>query len=310
MAQASIFQNGADEELRRASIGNARKAIAIDPSVAMARRALISIFHTTGQAEEGLREAAILRKSDAADPVSLSAIADAYLRAGMPDRAVPFYEQALQMDPEDTAIPGSLAFTAYWAGQYELGLRVLEHQPPNRTWLPGINLAVAAGRLEVARTVALQAMRDPATMPLTVAFAGLILRDLGEGELVRRILRERLPVYEHEVANLRNERLRIGLGLSYSILGNRSRAGDQVRLALETNPGDPLTLFYSSEIYAQFGDDPQAIDYLREATVRGFLALHYLDWPHFRLYYFRAHPEVRALRDGLIAKIGHLRKLY
>jgi DNA-binding winged helix-turn-helix (wHTH) protein/TolB-like protein len=311
MAQATRFQIGfAGDELRRGSIGNARKAIAIDPSAVMARRALISIFHTTGQAEEGLREAAILRKSDATDPVSLSAIADAYLRAGMPDRAVPFFEQALQMDPEDTAIPGSLAFTAYWAGQYELGLRVLEHHPLDLTPLPSINLAVTAGRREVARSVAFQAMRDPATMSLTVAFAGLILRDLGEGEMVRQILQERLPAYENRAANLRNERLRIGIGLGHCILGNKRRARDQVRLALETNPGDPWTLFYSSEIYAQSGDNRQAIDYLREAIVRGFLSLHYLEWPHLRLYDLRAHPEVRALRDGLLAKIGRLRKLY
>jgi cytochrome c-type biogenesis protein CcmH/NrfG len=54
LAQAFTFKHGkAGDEVRRVSIENARKAIAVDPSVAVARRPLVAIFHTTAQAEEG-----------------------------------------------------------------------------------------------------------------------------------------------------------------------------------------------------------------------------------------------------------------
>ncbi len=225
MAQANRFTNGsAGDQVRRASIENARKAIAIDPSVAMARSALITIFHTTGQAEEGLREAARLRQYSPGDAVALSAIATAYLRAGMPDRAVPFYQQALEMDPEETNTLGELAFAAYWAGQYELGLRVLEGQPPQVAPLPRMNLAVSTGRREMARSAALHLMQDPEWDRLVI-YGAMCLRDFGEGELARRILRERLPVLERKAGHLRNERVRIALGLGYSILGNKPARG-------------------------------------------------------------------------------------
>ncbi|MFN0170615.1 MAG: winged helix-turn-helix domain-containing protein [Bryobacteraceae bacterium] len=311
LAQAGKFTNGsAGDQVRRASIENARKAIAIDPSVATARRALINIFHTTGQAEEGLREAARLRQFSPGDAVALSAIATAYVRAGMPDRAVPLYKQALEMDPEDSDTLGELSFAAYWAGQYELGRRVLEGQPPEVAPLPRMNLAVSTGRREMAHSAALQLMRKPMSPLFSVVLGGLCLRDLGEGELARRILRERLPVFQHRSANLRNERLQIGLGLSYAFIGNKQRARDQIRLALEDNPGDPWASFYSAEIHAQLGENRQAIEYLRQAIDRGFLSHHFLDWRHFRLYQLRDHPEVRAFREELSAKIAALRKQY
>jgi tetratricopeptide (TPR) repeat protein len=227
----------------------------------------------------------------------------------MPDRAVPVFQQALEMDPEDTDTLGELSFAAYWAGEYELGLRVLEGQPPQVAPLPRMNLAVCTGRREMARSAALHLMQDP-ELDRHVIYGGMCLRELGEGELVRQILRERLPVLERKGGHLRNERVLIALGLGYSILGNKQRARDQVRLAFESNPGDPWTLFFSAEIYAQLGEDRQAIDYLRQAIAAGFLSRPVLDWPHFRLYALRTHPEIRALRDQLSAKIAALRKQY
>lgn len=311
MAQATIFKIGdAGDEIRRASIENARKAIAVDPSVVTARRALITIFHSTGQAEEGLKEAAILRKAGATDAVSLSAIANAYLRAGMPDRAVLFYQQSLELDPEEPTTPDRLAFSAYWAGQYELGLRALEGTAPDSALLPRMNLAIATGRREMARATALQIMQNRTTGSLNVAFAALALIKLGEGQLARRILRERLPADEARIVKLRNERPQIGVGLAYSILGERRRALEQVRIAFDTNPGDPWVLYWAAEIHAQFGDERQAISNLREAFKLGFLSLPYLDWPEGKLYHLRDHPEVRALREDVGSKIAAFREQY
>jgi DNA-binding winged helix-turn-helix (wHTH) protein/TolB-like protein/predicted Zn-dependent protease len=311
LAQAFRFQSGSGgDELRWASIENSRKAIAIDPSVTMARRALISIFHTTGQAEEGLKEAAILRKSRRAEPVSLVAIANAYLRAGMPDRALPVYQQALEMDTEDTDTRAMLAFTAYWAGRYEVGLRAIADQSSSVAQLPRINLALATGQRDMARSAALEVMQHRMTGPGLAAFTALLLRELGERNLVNRLVRERLPAYERTMVRLRNERAQIGLGLLYSILKDKPRAREQVRLALETNPGDPWTLFFAAEIHAELGDADKAVDYLHQAYAGGFLAAQYLDWPPGPLFPLRTHPQVRAIRENLKLKIAALRKEY
>lgn len=311
LAQARSFGRGlASDQVRRASIENARKAIAMDPGVAVARLALISIFHTTGQAEEGLKEAAILRKLGAADAVSLAAIANAYLRAGTPERAVAIYQQALARDPEDPALAGELAFTAFWARQYQLGLRVLDGQSPEAGLLPRLNLAVATGRREMLRAMRARVVEDRNIGVIDVAYSGLIFRDVGDWELVRRAVRKRVPVYERQATNVRNERLRIGLGLVYSLLGDKLRAQEQARLALDINPGDPWTLFHSGEIHAQTGDDRQAIAYVRQAIARGFLSQHYLDWPHFSLYRLRRHPQLRMLREALASKVAVLAQKY
>ena len=91
LAQAKRFQLGlSGDEVRRAGMTNARRALAIDPTVTMARRALIAMFGTTGQAAEGLEEASILSKSGASDTPSLEAVATAYEQAGMPIVPSPF----------------------------------------------------------------------------------------------------------------------------------------------------------------------------------------------------------------------------
>jgi len=149
---------------------------------------------------------------------------------------------------------------------------------------------------------------------LVVVFAGYVLQELGEAPLAERIWRERAPVLERGLAGIRNERQRIGLGLIYAGLRDKPRALEQVRLALETNPGDPWSLFYAADIHAQLDDERKALETLRQAVDRGFLALHYLDnhlkhWP-FGLYRFRNHPDFRAVRDQLASKVARLREQY
>jgi DNA-binding winged helix-turn-helix (wHTH) protein/TolB-like protein len=314
LAQYNRFARGlAGDEARKASLANARRALAIDSNVTAARRALITIFHSTGQAGEGLKEASILRQSGATDADSLAAIARAYQRAGMPDRAVPLCQQALSLDPEDNAIRENLAFSALFAGEHELGLRVVEGHPSLSNFVKAYN-AEGLGRRDLAYSVALEWMQRPMTAPFSVSLCGDILQELGAGELARRIQRQRLAEFEREFASVNNERVRVGLGQICASLGEKKKALEQLRLALETNPGDPWTLFYASEIHARLGDERMALSTLRQAVDRGFLALHYVDF-HFEhsaegLYRFRNHPEFRAVREQLASKVARLRVQY
>src|SRR5207247_123549 len=190
-----------------------------------------------------------LRKSGARDFDSLEAMAEAYLRAGMPDRAVPLYQQAQQLDPE---APTNLSMAAYHSGQYELGLRTDEANP-RASELFKMHNALALGRRELARTLALDIIQGGMTRPrgLRVALAGYVLQERGGAPRAEPIWRERAPVFERGLAAIRNERERIGLGLIYASLRDKPRALEQVRLALETNPGDPWSLFYAADIQAQ-----------------------------------------------------------
>jgi tetratricopeptide (TPR) repeat protein len=314
LAQYGRFERGeAGDEIRVASLRNARRALEIDPAVTAARRALIAIFHSTGQAEEGLKEASVLRHSGAADSDSLAATANAYFRAGMPDRALPLYQQALSLDPEDDGVRRGLAHSAYFIRQHELGLRVLQGSP-TLSGLTTVLNAHSLGQRELTRSVALETMQSPATPPLIVWVCGSILRELGEEVSVRRIWRQRAQEIERMLGDIRNERSRIGLGMIYAGLNEGPRALDQVRLALQTNPGDPWSLFYTSAIYAQVGDQRRALEALRQAVDRGFLAIHYLDqhlnhWPD-SLYRFRNQPEFRAVRERLASKVALLRARY
>ena len=119
-----------------------------------------------------------------------------------------------------------------------------------------------------------------------------------------------MPAYRSQVINVRNERGHIALGLIYSMLQDKPHAREQVRFALEINPNNPWTLFFSSEIEAELGDDRQAIAQASLAVAQGFLSQHYFDWPPGPLYRLRSHPDIRTLRRALSLHIATLRKQY
>jgi DNA-binding winged helix-turn-helix (wHTH) protein len=82
------FANGfASQSALEDAIGSARHALQLDPQSVTASRALIYLFHATGQTEDGLRQARLIMNTATRDPIALEAAAMAYFRAGMLDRA-------------------------------------------------------------------------------------------------------------------------------------------------------------------------------------------------------------------------------
>jgi DNA-binding winged helix-turn-helix (wHTH) protein/TolB-like protein len=312
LAQYAQFTSGiAGDNALKSALENARRALKMDPTVTAARRALITIFHSTGQAEEGLREAAILRQSGTVDVDSLTAMALAYLRGGMPDRAVTLYQRALDLDPENDQLNGSLSYAAVYARQYELGLDILKTSSYRHSFSAMLN-AQGAGRYEIARSAALEIMREVESA-FTFAMCWQTLRELGGMEEAHQIWRTRNAEFE-DSAKRRNERVRIGLAIVYATLNERRKALEKLRLALEANPGDPWALFYAAEGYGLLGEEQKALESLQQSINRGFLSLAYLDrqFEHSPrgLYRYRNDPQFRALRDRLAAKIERLRRQY
>jgi tetratricopeptide (TPR) repeat protein len=272
---------------------------------------MIAIFHSTGQAEEGLKEAAMLRRYGAADSDSLEAIAEAYLRGGMPDRSVPLYQKALDLDPGDDGLRAGLSFAASWARQYDLGSRVAESNPSRLSFQRMLN-AVGARRQDVVRAAALETMRQANAFIFAMCWQELT--EFGDMEAARRMWQARAVEFEGSSASLRNERVRIGLGIMYAALGQERKALDQIQLAQDANPSDPWTLFFSAEVHGLLGDGRRALGSLQQAFDRGFLSLHYLDHqfehPPRGLYRYRNDPHFRALRNRLVEIIEQLRAQY
>lgn len=186
MANYEQFSQGLrGDEAKRKALENAHKALRLDPSVAAARLALIRIFHSTGQAEEGLREAAIVSRSGMADVESLWAVAEAYLRTGMPDRSIPLLQRAMAIDPENENLRSRLSAAACWAGQYNLGLQVVNTSTSSFNAM--LN-ASGLGNAEIVRANAMRVMRDYRD-PFPFAIAWLVLREYSDMGEARRIWR-------------------------------------------------------------------------------------------------------------------------
>ena len=231
LAQYGRFEHGdAGDESRVARLRNARRALEIDPGVTAARRALINIFHSTGQAEEGSRKPRSCDIPAPPIPTRLLSSRPHTSGRGCPIAPCPSTSR-LNLDSEDTVIRRDLAFSAYFASQHELGLRVVEGRPLQSGLIKMWN-AHALGRREMARSAALETIQGPTTLPGIVALCGLMLQELGEGELARRIWRKRALELEGALGGIRNERNQIGLGRIYAGLGDKTRALEQLRLAL------------------------------------------------------------------------------
>ena len=105
--------------------GHALKALALDPDLIIARRALINIYHSTGQTEEGLKQAKRALDTNPNDIDAVKGAALAYYRAGMMDKAIPLYQQALAAEPSDVETRNQLARSYLDDAQYQKGLDVL-----------------------------------------------------------------------------------------------------------------------------------------------------------------------------------------
>jgi len=79
-AKQTQFAKGGDRSLLRDAVADAHRALSIDPDSIAARLALINVYHSTGQAEEGLRLAAQSLKISPHDPEAMLAAAKAYFR--------------------------------------------------------------------------------------------------------------------------------------------------------------------------------------------------------------------------------------
>ena len=312
---SQFHQGNAGREMLDDAVNHANKALALDPNQIVARRALINIYHSTGQTEGGLKQAKRALEINPEDSDAIQAAAHAYYRAGMLDRAISLYQKALGADPTDPVIRNDLARCLFNAFEYQQGLDVLLPalaQGQGDEWLAMVlyselrqyDKAIEMGKSFLAK--------DPTAMGGWFVL-GIVYKKAGQVDQARKTWEEGARRLEVKVAAIENVRTRIWLGLIYAQLGQQDKALRHAERALVNNPDDPWALFQTCLINARLDNHRRAVDYLKQAVANGFLSIHYvrLDLrPGGALYGLRDDPEFQAVRDTLEQRVGQLSAQY
>jgi DNA-binding winged helix-turn-helix (wHTH) protein/TolB-like protein/Tfp pilus assembly protein PilF len=312
-AKQTQFARGGERHLLKNAVDDAQRALSIDPDSIAARLALINVYHSTGQAEEGLRLAAQSLRINPRDPESILAAAKAYFRGGMLDRAADLYDRYLALNPEDEVARFDSVHVAVFANDCERGLRTAQPAlASQRLLFPTFLLYANCGDFAHALPLARAAL---AGGPLNVHlyFSPLVLKMAGREEEAKKGWEAGAERVGFWLAAADNERSHVWLAMIYAQLKRPEEAREQIRLALALNPEDPWILFFTSETQALLEDRLAALQSLRKSVARGFLGLHYLDYyqkPLYGWHLYRTDPEFLSIREGLARKIAELRNAY
>jgi TolB-like protein/Tfp pilus assembly protein PilF len=313
-----MFKGGrGDRSTLDAALSDADRALQINPDLISARVTLISIYHSTGQYEEGLKQGKLALRSDPDDLDAMEGAGLAYFRAGMINRAVPLYERALKVDPVSADLRDRLARTYLFAGEYQKGIDVTEPLRKNGDpvwWQDMLNyqcLGQVDKAIEVGRAGTANLPNDAS---LTLDY-GRVLRSAGKPDEARAVWKKAAEVQESKAAAFDNVRTRIWLGTLYAELGERKKAIDEIERASEMEPDDAWTLFQIGCIYSKLDDRDRALDHLKASVDRGWLGIHYMgvdpggkDFDD--LANVRSDPEFQRLFIGLQKKLEDLELIY
>jgi serine/threonine protein kinase/tetratricopeptide (TPR) repeat protein len=296
------------------AIDNENKALALDPDLIIARRALINIYHSTGQTEEGLKQGKRALETNPNDIDAVKGAALAYFRAGMMDKAIPLYQQALAADPADAETRNQLARSYLDAFQYQKGLDVLAPllaQGEGGEWV-GMQLYDRLQQYDQAIALGQRLLTRNADT-LNWLTLGDIYQHAGQLGRARETWSQGAQYSEAQVSAFENERTRIWLGHLYAHLGERAEALDQIERALTLHGDDPWVLYQAGEISSLLGNNSEAINYLRRAIANGWLGLNYIiaqEQPGGSFFNLRDDPEYKSVRAALQKKVEALRAQY
>jgi eukaryotic-like serine/threonine-protein kinase len=307
-----------DRSTLDAALADASHALQIDPNLISARRALINIYHSTGQYEEGLKQGKLALDTNANDPEAIEGAALAYFRAGMPDKAIPLYQRAISADPTNDGFRSELARCYLYTGEYQKGIDVLspvlQNQYDGVIWMAVVNYrglrqfdkAIEMGKLLVTK------YPDSAVYWLDF---GAILEAAGNTEQAREVREEGARREEAKLAAFENVRSRIWLASFYADLGQREKALEQANRATALEPNDAWTHYQVSGIHAELNNRREAIEYLKKSIANGWLGIHYLNFdsnPDLNNTFanLRDDAEFQQIRADLQKKVDELAKQY
>jgi serine/threonine-protein kinase len=298
------------------ALSDANRALQIDPHIISARRTLINVYHSTGQYEEGLKQAKQALETDADDLDAIEGAALAYFRAGMLDKAIAMYRRAVAADPTDIESRVQLSRCFLHTREYQKGLDVLLPVLETQTglWMAMHNYeglkqydkAIEAGKLFNAKY--------PDDELSWIDF-GVVLKQAGKPEQARAVWAEGAKHLEQKRAVFENVRTHIWLGYLYAELREREKAVAQANRALAIEPNDAWTFFQVGAIHAILNNRREAISYVKQSIAHGWLGIHYInrfldpDGATF-LANLRDDAEFQQVRADLQKKVDELAAKY
>lgn len=301
----------------RAAISNANEALAREPDLPIALRALAYVQNSTGRPVEALALARRIAEAGTDDLDTLAALAESYFRVGLAERAIPLYERALALEPDNREFRDQLSRIRFFLGEDRKGLEAIASVPPAQIGTFGMLLYVQNGELERAANAVRAARR---TQPVSAAFgfsafiSGAVLAAAGDLPGATEVWSESVRVGEALLEQNENPFNRYGLALAHAKLGHAEQARRHMRQMLARDPKHPLFLFLASEIHALLGERVKATALLRAAIESGFYNLPMIDGmtrsPICTLYSLRSDPEFLAVRGELARRIDDLRRVY
>ncbi len=269
---------GGAENLRQAE-ANYRKALALDPSLTQAVRGLIQVKFDIGRNEDCLaigREAARTGRDDVE---TLMVRAQAYALCGLPDKAVPLFEQVIELDPMNPAAHWFMVFAQVWAGQHEAAIESGDEyiwkfgdDPEVHTWMgvAAYELGMhdqAAGHFDKA----LSLFPTEGSNGYVFIFAGRTFAEQREDEKARRTW---LQGYDWAVRHLQetdNPRVRGILATLSAMLGKSDQfKAEEERLWIQMQDGPfCLSPMFIVSAHALLGDREAAVASLRRIERTG-----------------------------------------
>jgi len=298
-----------DRRVLEAAFASANKALAIDPNLIVARRALITFYRNDSRNEAALKEAKLALAANPTDQEAIKSAAHAYFEAGMVDRSIEFYSRALAADPADDDVRARLARSYLYAHEYQKGLDVLARAlaRQQRAYWDAMLLYGKLRQYEKAAEMYEQLHVNQPNNLLGYLDYGRILKEAGQPKQAREVWLEGVRVGEPQAAKIENVRTRIWLGHLYAQLGERDKAIEQIRRVLANEPNNAWVLHQAGEICAILGDERAAVSYLRRAVEQGWLEAQYYEHLDKLL---GDDAEYREVRDALKKKVDDLRAQY
>lgn len=169
------FNSTHEKEWADKALESARRAVELNPRLAVARVTLGNIFRRTGQYEEAISQFEHALGLDPLNADARSGLARAYVGMGREDQAEDLYRKAIEMRPDDWRNHSALGVFYHRVGRLDDAIRELEtverltpNNPLNHRNLGGA--LISAGRYDEARA-ALQ--RSIEIKPSAAAYSNL-----------------------------------------------------------------------------------------------------------------------------------------
>lgn len=306
-----------DHVTLEAALADANHALNIDPDLISARRTLISIYHSTGQYEEGLKQGKLAIETNSDDLEAIEGAALAYYRAGMIAKAIALFQRGVVLDPTDPNVRDWLARSYLYGGEFQKGIDILSPalaRGDNVYWVAMLNYlglrqfdrSIEMGRLGVDR------FSDEGSL---WSDYGNVLLLGGRPAEARQIWIKGAQLGESKLATFENVRTRIWLAYSYARLGEKAKALEQIDRARSLEPNDAWTFYQCGSVYGILKDRNAAIASVKQSIAHGWLGIHYLDLdsdPRFGGAFvdLRDDPEFNAVRADLRRKVDDLSQTY